>query len=346
MNNYCKIQNVTPCGRNDFTSSTALQAACGRELQLYSLCLASKAKSFREISGLAWIFLGNAFKIWGLGIFVSCLLWIGAGSNVQAGPEAIKSYHCTTEFENGAINWSTGKIRAQGIASPKDRSLDSHDWVQGAARADANRNIIKILKGIKLSNIQKVEEYAAKNDVILAGIEKTARDAVILRQYYTSALAVEMTIETSMYGGFLQLVLPDDIRQIPKVIPDKTVPQADIIPRKQVYTGLIIDASELEFEPVLNPGIVSEQGHDVYSSAFISREFAVKNGVVKYLCSMGQALKDKRVGNQPLVIKGLRKEGKENMSIAISMADYRKLEKLPERHLFLKECRVIIVKNQ
>ena len=243
------------------------------------------------------------------------------------------------------MNWSTGRIQATGKAFPNDKNLTSQDWIKGAARADANRNIIKILKGIKLSNIMKVEQYAGKNDVILAGIEKTARDAAILRQYYTSALAVEMTIETSIFGGFLQLVLPEDIRQIPGISPEITGGSSDRAFRGPVYTGLVIDTNGLDFEPVLNPVIVSEHGHHVYSAAYISREFVVKNGVVKYLCSMNQALKDTRVGNHPLVVKALRKEGDKNTSIVINLADYRALEKSPERHTFLKECRVIIVKD-
>ncbi len=288
-------------------------------------------KVYRPLSNLI------LFLLSGLSVFFGAIL-------AQAGQQQIKSYHCVTSFDQGAVNWSTGKICATGKAVPNDKNLLSHEWVQGAARADANRNIIKIIKGIKLGNFQKVEQYAAQNDVILAGIEKTARDAIILKQYYTSALAVEMTIETSIYGGFLQLVLPEDIRQIPKINIEKL--QADPDPEgRPLYSGLIIDATGLKIEPVLNPGIVSEQGHDVYSSAFISREFAVKNGVVKYLCSMKQAKKDRRVGNNPLVLKGLRKEGKENTSIVINMADYRALEKQPERHLFLRECRVIIVKD-
>lgn len=266
----------------------------------------------------------------------------------QAGPEPVKPYHCITPFENGAINWSTGRISAVGRAFPGDRNHTSNEWIQGAARADANREIIHILKELQLSSLQKVAQYAFQNDSILAGIEKTARDAVILKQYYTSALAVEMTIETSIYGGFLQLVLPEDIRQIPKIHFDKpegAEPKKDMA-GNDMKTGLVIDARGLNIEPVLNPRIVSEQGHDAYSSVFISREFAVKNGVCKYLCSMKQALKDKRVGNNPLVLKGLRKEGKENTSIVINMADYRLLEKKIERHWFLRECRVIIVKDQ
>ena len=262
----------------------------------------------------------------------------------MAAQDQPKEYHCVTQFENGTINWSTGKISAIGKASPEDNRETSHESVPGSARADANRQIIDLLKQIKINNILTVGEYASKNDVILAGMEKTARDATILKQYYTSALSVEIMIETSIFGGFLQLILPEEIRQIPKISPD--IPQKNIkMTGENFYTGLIIDARGLGIEPVLNPLIVSEQGHNIYSSVFISREFAVQKGVCKYLCSMDQALKDKRIGSHPMVFKGLRKEGKPTTAIVISTSDYHLLEKVTERHTFLKECRIIIVQD-
>ena len=276
---------------------------------------------------------------------VIAIIFFFMDSFCMANSDQPKGYHCVTQFENGTINWSTGNISAIGKASPEDNRETSHESVLGSARADANRQIIEILKRIKINNTLSVDEYASKNDVILAGMEKTARDAIISKQYYTSALSVEIMIETSMFGGFLQLVLPEEIRQISKISPEIRQGNVKMI-GENLYTGLIIDARGLGVEPVLNPLIVSEQGHDIYSSVFISREFAVQNGVCKYLCSMDQALNDKRIGNHPMVFKGLRKGGKPNTAIVISMSDYRLLEKATERHTFLKECRVIIVKDQ
>ncbi|WP_300455185.1 hypothetical protein [Desulfobacula sp.] len=273
-------------------------------------------------------------------------LLVCMASVCPANQDPASQYHCVTRFENGTINWSTGKITAMGMASPEDNRETSHESVPGSARADANRQIIEILKQIKINAGLSVDAYASKNDVILAGIEKTAGDARISKQYYTSALAVEIILETSMLGGFLQLVLPEKIRQIPKINPEIHPKNDAVKTDTPPYTGLIVDARGLGVEPVLNPVIVSEQGHDIYSFVFISREFAVQNGVCKYLCNMDQALTDKRVGNHPLVLTGLRKDGKANSAIAISMSEYRILEKTTERHAFLKECRVIIVTDQ
>ncbi len=60
---------------------------------------------------------------------------------------------------------------------------------------------------------------------------------------------------------------------------------------------------------------------------------------------MEEALKYDRIGSHPLVLKGLRSAGEQNRAIVISMSDYSLLEKTTERHTFLKECRLIIVKD-
>ncbi len=79
---------------------------------------------------------------------------------------------CITLFENGEINWSTGKVTALGKASPKGNKEGANESVPGSARADASRNIIDILKQIKITNTMTVDQYASQNDIILAGIEK------------------------------------------------------------------------------------------------------------------------------------------------------------------------------
>ncbi len=253
-----------------------------------------------------------------------------------------ESHHCLTSLEQGTINWTTGTVTVTGKAGPRTNKENIHEADPGAARTDANRRIIDLLKQIKIYNHLTVGQYAAQNDAILAGIEKTARDAVIIRQYYTSALDVQLTVQTRIFGGFLQLVLPDDIRQIPKISPEPPADaQAD--PGSIPFTGLILDIRGLEFEPVLYPVILSEQGRMIYSDVYISREFAVQHGVCKYLCSMDKALQDPRAGSHPLVLKGLRTSGRDNTAIVISMADAKQIEQATERHLFLKQCRVIFV---
>lgn len=281
------------------------------------------------------------FNAWTAGlilIVVPVFSWCPA----LAREDAPARFQCVTFYDYGKINWSTGKITAIGRATPEGNKESDIESVPGSARADANWHIIEILKQIKIHNRLTIGTYASKNDVILAGIEKTARDAVTIRQTYTSALDVEILIETSIFGGLLQLVLPDDIRQIPGIRLDRSLPVQTPM-GKIPYTGLILDTRGLGVEPVLYPVIVNEQGREIYSSLFVSREFAVQYGVCIYLCDMDRAAVHPRIGSNPLIVKGLRKSGKDDTSIIISMTDAKKIEKVKERHEFFKECRIIIV---
>lgn len=277
----------------------------------------------------------------GLLVLLSSILWLP-----QASAQKTSSPDCVSLFPQGSINWSTGIIQAIGKAGPGTDKNGNLIPAPGSARTDAGKKIIQLLKKVAISHSLTVDEYAAGDDVILAGIEKTALDARITRQYYTSALDVEVIVETLIYGGFLQLVLPDHIRQISEISTQKSEKQppkpANHLPR----TGLIIDARGLGLEPVLYPTIVSEQGDEIYSSVFITREFAVQYGVSTYFCNMDAAKAHERIGSNPLVFKGLRKGENKSSSIVISMADTRLIEKVTERHSFFRECRVVIVTDQ
>ena len=260
--------------------------------------------------------------------------------------------HCLQVCENGTIDWGTGLVTTLGRAAPEINAEGNAETMPGSARAAAIRNLIAVLKQIKISDSLTVEAYASTHDAILAGIEKIAQDARITRQLYTSALDVEVRMTVSLYGGFLQLVLPDHIRQIPKISELKPAPEehsenGTAVPVGAIpYTGLIVDARGLKLEPVLYPTIVSEQGKEIYSSLFVSREFAVQYGVNAYFCDMDTAKSSDRSGTNPLIFKALRKTGDKAGAIVVSMADAKTLDRATERHTFLKECRVIIVVNQ
>ena len=256
---------------------------------------------------------------------------------------------CLQSFKNGHIDWKIGLVTATGHAAPEINAEGKAVAMPGSAGASATRNLIAILKQVKISGDLTVDEYASTHDAILAGIEKIAQDARVYRQLYTSALDVEVRVKATFYGGFLQLVLPDHIRQIPKINALKHGPaepvknKPSVVAGAKPYTGLIVDARTLNLEPLLYPTIVSEQGREIYSSVFISREFAVQNGVCAYLCDMDQALASARTGSNPLVVKALRKTGDKTGAIVVSMADAETLDRATERHIFLKECRVIVV---
>lgn len=250
--------------------------------------------------------------------------------------------HCITRFPNGDVNWSTGKVYVRGKAAPGDQEeTKDPDFISSVARSDARRHLIDTLKRIQITGSRRVGDLAAADDHFLAGIETLAKNVRMIAQSYTSNYSMEVVLEATLYGGFLQLVLPEAIRHIPTLkIIDPIKPYGY---NARAYTGLIIDATGTGFQPVLYPVVISELGTPVYSALFISREFAVQRGVCRYTYNADALETAKWVGPHPIKIKGLRKGGTGNGSIVVSRADADAMEDLTERHAFMRECRVVIL---
>ncbi len=277
------------------------------------------------------------------GLLIGCCLCVSP----VWGEEKIDTprHQCTSTFSRGEINWSTGKVYARGRAVPVDRKkAESPDFILSLARSDARRNLIETLKSLDIYRGRSVEALAGSDDHILAGIEKSAMDAALIKQSYTSDRTMEVVLESTLFGGFLQLVLPEEIKSIPTLqILD---PPAVLEKKSSEYTGLIIDATAIEFYPVLYPVVISELGSEIYSALFISREIAVQQGVCRYVCAMDSVDTVRWVGENPISVKALRTGGPGNSSIVISRSDADIIEKTRERHRFMRECRVIILVSQ
>ena len=91
------------------------------------------------------------------------------------------------------------------------------------------------------------------------------------------------------------------------------------------------------------PRILNEKGEQVYGAAYVSREFAVQNGVCGYMKSLSAALKSERVMDNPLTVKGLRTNGPAVSDIVISNTDASRIRGSSENLTFLKKCRVMVV---
>jgi hypothetical protein len=94
------------------------------------------------------------------------------------------------------------------------------------------------------------------------------------------------------------------------------------------YTGLLIDARSLELKPVLAPAILNEQKKKIYGVGVIPK--TLKGGaLVDYLAgSVDKVKKYKKVGPDPLIIKGIKSVNKSD--IMISNGDTQKLVPIME----------------
>ncbi len=259
---------------------------------------------------------------------------------------------------NGSINWTKGILQATGIgASPEEYygKPQARPMALRAARIDAMRNLLEVTQGVRIDSATVVKNFAVTNDVIMAKVSGMVKGAQIVKQEYLSDGTVEVTMQMSLHGGFAQLVLPQEIRQVE---PIKSVPSLSVEPPKpspdipsktaekptsEIYTGLVVNAIGLNARPAMSPKIIDETGQEVYGSAFVSREYAVQQGMSGYAKDITAAQSNPRVTNNPLTVKGLKTEGPGNADIVISNADASKLRSASEHLSFMKKCRVMIV---
>ncbi len=259
---------------------------------------------------------------------------------------------------NGDINWTKGVVQAKGIGAPPEKYYgkpQARPMALRAAKLDAMRNLLEVTKGVKISSTTLVRDYVAESDVIMSQVEGMVKGAQIVHQEYMSDGTVEVTIQMSLMGGFAQLVLPREIKQVETIKPiqiEKPLPQVVVEPlapelapkiAAEVFTGMVIDARGINARPAMAPKILNENGEEVYGSAYVSREFAVQQGMSGYAKDLTAAQGNPRVTNNPLTVKGLRTEGPGQANIIISNSEASRLKGASEHLSFLKKCRVMIV---
>jgi hypothetical protein len=242
---------------------------------------------------------------------------------------------------NGNINWSRGVVQANGIGIPSTKMSENPN-ARFVALTDAKLNafhiILGIIKDLRINSTTVVGDYAVQDPAILPKIENMVKSAKVVKKEYLTDGTVKIKMEVNLRGGFSQLVLPKDIKpldSIALVSKNKTA--------SPFFTGLVVDAKALGVRPVMVPRILDENHQEVYGPAFVSREYAVQQGMSGYARNLKEILNNHRVADRPLVVKGLKTLNPGGSEIVISNADASKLRSASESLYFMKKCRVIIV---
>jgi hypothetical protein len=285
------------------------------------------------------------------------LMWMIAGAVCLLCGYAVASEQASY-FEiigPGSIDWSSGAFISSGVGlPPKKKAANSHNDREKAfnsSKTQAIKNMVALVMATRIDADSSVRDIASKNDHVMAKVENLINASKVVKQEYLSDGTVEIQLRMNMYGGFAQLILPKEIEQIETI---KTVSAGEkessgsdsVSPPDEVtnnFTGLVVDAIGTQALPAMVPAIVNENGKQVYGSAFVSREFAVQQGLCRYMTITESALKSAIVGSNPILVKGLRAEGTDRSTIVISNTDASRLLSKSENLAFLKQCRVIIV---
>ena len=267
-------------------------------------------------------------------VFVSAVLMVGA--MVWAQGEVVQ------QFDQGSINWSTGKVVAVGIGAPPSKPANmaqARAMARRAAITVARRNLLEISQGVQVDSMTLVKDFTVKSDIIRTSVQGVVRNAQVIDTAYMSDGSVEVTMAMSLGGEFANVILPPP----PVGMGDPSPFQMPPPGTSQVYTGMVIDARGLGARPAMAPKIVDESGKEIYGSAMVNREFAVQQGMVGYAKDLSAAQGNNRVTDRPVTIKALRTSGAAKCDVVISDSDAAKLTSAAENLSFLQKCRVMVV---
>jgi hypothetical protein len=243
--------------------------------------------------------------------------------------------------EIGKIDWSNGVVEAIGFAHPPANPLNAaqaRSVTKSEAGAQAREHLLDIIREINVDSKSMVKNYMDQKAFPFTDIRRLIKRAKVVDIAYLDNGSVKAVVSMSLLGPFAQLFLPKNILTI------ATIRQPQGMNKKgDRYTGLVVDGRGLPLKPALVPVIFDEDGHDIYGSAYVSREHAVRIGVVSYARDLEAALKQSRVGPKPLIIKGVKVAKDRESDVVVSNADAAKVKGMPSNLNFLRECKVVIV---
>jgi hypothetical protein len=259
--------------------------------------------------------------------------------------------------EKGIINWTDGVVEARGIGYPgfytsNGKSQAERQEVFFEALSKAQHNLLETVVGLRIDSHKRVIDIVENYPPIMTQLKDMVRKAPEVEElrklHYDGT--VEVWSQMSLNGGFSQLVLPPEITHIEpikQVLPHHNPLKSKIRSRSsEIFTGMVVDARGLQVIPVLAPRILDENLEEVFGPTYVSREFAVQNGITHYTNDMLGAKFDLRVSDNPLIAKALKTLWPGRCDFVISNADADKLRSASEHLAFLKACRVIIVIDQ
>jgi hypothetical protein len=278
-------------------------------------------------------------------VFTAVCAGLFSASLAAAQMQPVLDTVVTDKQGSGSIDWTNRIIYSKGIGAP---SPDQPEAAQraGAIRAAqliALRNALETLKGIFLNSSTTVENFMVKSDVITSRVSGFVRGFEQKgKEKYMSDGSVEliMTVPLDGVGGIEDMLLGGTgVGDKPSI----TAFEGTKAKKADVFTGLIIDCHGLSVKPALAPKILDESGKEVYGSAYVSREWAIKYGIVGYAKDVKAAAKLDRVGKTPGQIKALKARGDNATDIVISDTDAADVRSAAQNLKFLSECRVILV---
>lgn len=136
---------------------------------------------------------------------------------------------------NGAVNWTQGVVTAKGSGAPAKgvtHIAQARLMAERAAKADALRNLLETVKGVRVDSETTVESFTTKSDRVLTRVSGIVIGARLVDTKYLSDGAVEVTMSINLTGELLAVMLQELPPLSQPLMPAPPLPKPLPIPAK------------------------------------------------------------------------------------------------------------------
>ena len=230
------------------------------------------------------------------------------------------------------VDWENKLVLAKGLGRV-DFSKDMDDAVrirlmERAAEVDAERRLLEAFLNLKITGKKTLGDTPGAAEQASGVIMNAIRCGA---KYFRDGSA-EVILAAPLDGMAVEGALLGTRPVAPAAVPAKTA-----------VTGLVVDATGLDFEPVLAPQIHSPDGRALYGPETVARAYVQQYGVVGYSLSLAEAQGDTRVGDRPLTVRASRVAYYDKGILMLDSTGVAQIKQILSENGPLAQGRVIIV---
>ena len=246
------------------------------------------------------------------------------------------------KVKNGKIDWTNGVVEAYCTGVPP-RDVSSVAQARAIAKKmaveTAKKELREIIDNIAIDSKLKIGDLLRSHPDIEEKVKEYINQSETVDVVFLKDQRVKVTVAFNIYGDFSQIILPPIIKNIEPI--KQSRPRGKN--KKQKITGIVVDCRGLGVRPSLIPRILNENGSEVYGPKYVSREHVVSGGMVCFTKDIKLPLIRKRIGTNPMLLKGIRTCKSSPTEIIISNSQGEDVHRDAENLRLLQECRVVFI---
>ncbi|RLB17407.1 MAG: hypothetical protein DRG63_03825 [Deltaproteobacteria bacterium] len=242
----------------------------------------------------------------------------------------------------GKIDWTNLIVEAVGEACfppVTDSEAQARSVAKKAAVAAARANLLKLIKNIPVDSRSKVGDWTEASEGKLKRLLWSDKGAEIVNIAFSDQKEVRVIVAVKLSADLGEILLPPSIRKISPIVQPSSPPMK----KNKEHTGLILDCRGIGFRPCLIPRIVDEHGEEVFGPVYVSREYVVRKGMVKYVKPPDSRIRKLWLGQRPLTLKALRVLKDRPTVVMVTNADAEKIRSDPRNVRLFQKCRVVFL---